>query len=1091
MSWFNRIVSGALAAVISLSAVGCLALPVGALSDKESGTSAPIKGSSMSSVMAAASSVDTATLDAKRAEQLKKALDNIDGLSKDIFNLDSSDGKVRELLENIHGLYGTEVYTWLAGLYEPDLALSDPYYADYAGYDGEGDTDYIKIGGFYYSNSARDNYGYLPDLESTGQALNLLDDAGLDGTRNTVIGDQLPEAVRKQIYNFALSLKSSDGYYYHPQWRTSISSSRKGRDKGWGNEILNSLGSSARSISALAASNVASAVSDGSVSSVMAASSSYDYTIPTGTPAQAAFSYNSWTELKAYVDYWLFNVKNSYTMGNTINSNISAIQNKGLREPLVNYLVILQNEYFKNGLFETELSYNACNGVMKLCGIFGGSYAKYPYAEEAVSNIISVMSREVDENGRLTDAAKDESQAITFTYNQWVVLYKLVNYLSAESKANVAELLKNNAHRLIGGVYEKLFLFKRDDGGFSYYTDRTAITSQGAPVAVFGSCESDVNATAIAISTLRYVYSVYALYNNYTSSLSAPPIYTSEDMAYFNSLISAAEHKVKTESVEVPKTVTFSPETDNVKVGTITGGVLSYYGNAINKVGSSDMESGEYVYYRANIDDDPTDAANKVLKVQVRSNSEGAYAATASSTVINITNNTANGDTYVFESDFYIESFETSLITQIIFTDTTGANNTSAKFNIRRSSFYLEIAEDEYHIGNDGKQESKSIFGGGSGWFNLRIELTKNYDTSGKLSTMTAAIKLNGETVSTFNTGRITSKTNKDYTLQDFDINSVTLLHGRENESVFYLDDVYASRLCATHNYVNPEIVTAPTCTADGELVYSCKYCGEVNPEKHSVDAIGHDYVSHTVKETTCTEAGRVIYTCSECNDSYEEITPALSHDVVNDAAISATCVNDGLTEGSHCRICGEVFVAQNKIPATGHGYESKIIAPTCTEQGYTVYTCHCGDSYNTEYIDKIDHDYQRDPDKSVESTCTMGGSDYMECVGCGDHYTNYLSANGHKYDREVVNPTCTEGGYIRNSCTVCDYEQIVDGDPATGHKYSNGSCTVCGEADPEATDEPTDEPETSDEPQQSRSFWQIIVDFFKSIVNFFKRLFA
>jgi hypothetical protein len=28
------------------------------------------------------------------------------------------------------------------------------------------------------------------------------------------------------------------------------------------------------------------------------------------------------------------------------------------------------------------------------------------------------------------------------------------------------------------------------------------------------------------------------------------------------------------------------------------------------------------------------------------------------------------------------------------------------------------------------------------------------------------------------------------------------------------------------------------------------------------------------------------------------------------------------------------------------HSYEAKVIAPTCTEAGYTTYTCACGDSY-------------------------------------------------------------------------------------------------------------------------------------------------
>ena len=39
------------------------------------------------------------------------------------------------------------------------------------------------------------------------------------------------------------------------------------------------------------------------------------------------------------------------------------------------------------------------------------------------------------------------------------------------------------------------------------------------------------------------------------------------------------------------------------------------------------------------------------------------------------------------------------------------------------------------------------------------------------------------------------------------------------------------------------------------------------------------------------------------------------------------------------------------------HNYTEEIIAPTCTEQGYTTYTCECGHVY-TENIAKIPHSY-------------------------------------------------------------------------------------------------------------------------------------
>ena len=41
------------------------------------------------------------------------------------------------------------------------------------------------------------------------------------------------------------------------------------------------------------------------------------------------------------------------------------------------------------------------------------------------------------------------------------------------------------------------------------------------------------------------------------------------------------------------------------------------------------------------------------------------------------------------------------------------------------------------------------------------------------------------------------------------------------------------------------------------------------------------------------------------------------------------------------------------------HTYTSVITAPTCTEQGYTTYTCGCGDSYVDNYLDATGHSYE------------------------------------------------------------------------------------------------------------------------------------
>ena len=51
------------------------------------------------------------------------------------------------------------------------------------------------------------------------------------------------------------------------------------------------------------------------------------------------------------------------------------------------------------------------------------------------------------------------------------------------------------------------------------------------------------------------------------------------------------------------------------------------------------------------------------------------------------------------------------------------------------------------------------------------------------------------------------------------------------------------------------------------------------------------------------------------------------------------------------------------------HDYKAVVTAPTCTERGYTTYTCSvCGDSYKGSYVDPLGHDYKN-------GTCTRCGA--------------------------------------------------------------------------------------------------------------------
>ncbi|MBR4863253.1 MAG: hypothetical protein IKU07_01650, partial [Oscillospiraceae bacterium] len=109
----------------------------------------------------------------------------------------------------------------------------------------------------------------------------------------------------------------------------------------------------------------------------------------------------------------------------------------------------------------------------------------------------------------------------------------------------------------------------------------------------------------------------------------------------------------------------------------------------------------------------------------------------------------------------------------------------------------------------------------------------------------------------------------------------------------------------------------------------------------------------------------------------------AHSHTVKTLEAKNPDCVNTGLTEGKQCETCGDILVAQEEIGATGHSYEASYTAPTYEADGYTTYTCHCGESY-----------VEVDEGTKLQTTVTAGPQDVTAEVGTIAQFSVEASGN-------------------------------------------------------------------------------------------------
>lgn len=150
--------------------------------------------------------------------------------------------------------------------------------------------------------------------------------------------------------------------------------------------------------------------------------------------------------------------------------------------------------------------------------------------------------------------------------------------------------------------------------------------------------------------------------------------------------------------------------------------------------------------------------------------------------------------------------------------------------------------------------------------------------------------------------------------------------------------------------------------------------------------------------------------------------------------------------------------------PVHTHEYSKEIIEPSCTEGGYSVYTCSCGDKYTSDQTAAAGHSYE----KSVtDPTCTAGGYTLYTCKRCGSSYKEETAAAGHKYTEKTVAASCTGGGYTLHICGICGDEYKDGQTSALGHNWGEWKvqraatasaegerrreCSRCGETQSEA----------------------------------------
>lgn len=342
---------------------------------------------------------------------------------------------------------------------------------------------------------------------------------------------------------------------------------------------------------------------------------------------------------------------------------------------------------------------------------------------------------------------------------------------------------------------------------------------------------------------------------------------------------------------------------------------------------------------------------------------------------------------------------------------------------------------------------------------------THSYDCEiTKLATCTS----NGEKTYTCTKCNVTkketiAKTGHNYTVRTYQPTCTEngyVRHQCQNCNDVYVSDYVSPTGHSAGTPVRENIVEATVLT-DGsydEIVY-CENCNVQLSRQHKTIPKNSNTISvGETKTAQISEAGKYTYyvfapTKSEKlkffstsnNDTYGYLYDVDMNEITNDDDSgdgNNFCIEYNFEAGKTyvfgCRYysssnTGSFDVKLEKSHI--HSYSETITYPTCTDKGYTTYSCACGDNYVDNYVNATGHSYNSGR-ITKSATCTADGEKTYTCTKCGATKKETIAKTGHKYSTQIVNPTCTDGGYTKHICIWCGDEYCDNQTKASGHTW-------------------------------------------------------
>ena len=227
------------------------------------------------------------------------------------------------------------------------------------------------------------------------------------------------------------------------------------------------------------------------------------------------------------------------------------------------------------------------------------------------------------------------------------------------------------------------------------------------------------------------------------------------------------------------------------------------------------------------------------------------------------------------------------------------------------------------------------------------------------------------------------------------------------------------------HTIVTDSAVKA-TCTATGLTEGThCSICEKVLTAQTSVDALGHDFENGTWMHDESQHWKK----CSRCEA--EDTTNKVGHTIVTDSAVEATCTATGLTEGTHCSICGTILTTQSTVDALGHDFENGTWMHDESQHWKKCSRCDVEDTVKNTHDEAVD--------AAVDATCTSTGlTEGTHCSICGTILTTQRTVDALGHDFEGGTWMHDESQHWKK-CSRCTQEESTH----SNHTWNEGVITT------------------------------------------------